>query len=387
MCPRITINMIKNLFAITLVGLLATSSFALSNELITRNDSDDDGIVDTADIDDDNDGVPDIWEIAEDGADIDSDKDGMPDRLDLDSDNDSLLDWQESGGSRVGNFSSLVVDAGRLQGEVGLNGMLNIFELNKDGRQLVYGLLDSDADGVPDLKDLDSDNDGLPDMREAGVLVTLDNDGDARIDAPPGSVGRDGIPDQLQKVNDQSCCDLNGDGADDLTPRNSDLSDFPDFQDHDSDNDGVSDLVEAGGFDADANGMVDDFRDSNGDGLDDSLITLPLAFIDTDSNGALAEVDLAEKPSSGESSGNDIQDDPTGVGNIEPVREPVERPGNSGMPLNDAPLEDDSSSSVQTGLNASGCSIASSSYDFLLMFLVIFSLAVLGWRFTLRRVN
>ena len=387
MCPGITANMIKILAFVTLIGLLATSSFALSKELITRNDSDDDGIVDTVDIDDDNDGVPDIWEIAEDGGDIDSDKDGMPDRLDIDSDNDSLLDWQESGGLRVANFSSLVVDAGRLHGEVGLNGMLNIFELNEYSRQLIYGLLDSDADGVPDLKDLDSDNDGLPDMREAGVLAVMDSDGDARIDAPPGSVGRDGIPDQIQKVNDQSCCDLNGDGADDLTPRNSDLSDFPDFQDSDSDNDGFSDLVEAGGSDVDANGVVDDFGDSNGDGLDDSLIVLPLASIDIDSNGALAEVDLAEKPESNEGSGNGIQDDPAGAENVEPGREPVERPGNNGMLLNDAPLEDDSTSSVQTGLNASGCSIASSSYDFLLMLLAIGSVAILGWRFTLRRMH
>ena len=143
--------MIKYIASVTLIGLLAMSSFALSKELITRNDSDADGIVDTVDIDDDNDGVPDIWEIAADGGDVDSDKDGMPDRLDLDSDNDSLLDWQESGGSRVGNFASLVVNAGGLQGEVGRNGMLNIFELDPDNRKLIYGLLDSDGDGVPDL--------------------------------------------------------------------------------------------------------------------------------------------------------------------------------------------------------------------------------------------
>ncbi|MEE9335330.1 MAG: hypothetical protein V3U65_14670 [Granulosicoccaceae bacterium] len=379
--------MIKYIACVTLIGLLATSSFALSNDLITRNDSDADGVVDTADIDDDNDGVPDIWEIAENGGDIDTDKDGMPDRLDIDSDNDSLLDWQESGAARVGNFSTLAVEAGRLQGDVGLNGMLNIFELNEDSGWLVYGLLDSDADGVPDLKDLDSDNDGLPDMREAGVLAVMDNDGDARIDAPPGSVGRDGIPDQIQKINDQSCCDLNGDGAEDITPRNSDLNDFPDFQDSDSDNDGVSDLVEAGGSDVDANDIIDNFVDNNGDGLDDSLRVMPLALIDSDSNGALAEVDAAERPKSIEDSGSDIQNDPTDVGVVEPGRDPVARPGNNDVPLNDVPLEDGLTSSVQTGLNASGCSIASGSYDFLLMLLAIGSVAVLGWRITLRRMH
>ena len=383
--------MIKSLAFVTLIGLLAASSYALSTELVTRNDSDADGIVDTADIDDDNDGVPDIWEIAADGGDIDSDKDGMPDRLDLDSDNDSLLDWQESGGSRVGNFSSLVVNAGGLEGEVGLNGMLNIFELTADSRKLIYSLLDSDADGVADLRDLDSDNDGLPDMREAGVLASMDSDRDARIDAPPGSVGKDGIPDQIQKINDQSCCDLNGDGTDDLTPRNSDLTDFPDFQDTDSDNDGISDLLEAGGSDVDSNGVIDNFADANGDGLDDSLIALPLDSIDSNGNGALAEVDAAEEPAidtaGSEDSGNEIQDDPAQIDDVDTGREPVERPGNNGVPLSDAPLEDDSAGVIQTGLNASGCSIASTSFDFLLMLLAIGSVAVLGWRFTLRRMH
>ena len=229
-------------------------------------------------------------------------------------------------------------------------------------------------------------------MREAGVIASMDSDGDARIDAPPGSVGRDGIPDQIQTINDQSCCDLNRDGADDLTPRNTDLSDFPDFQDIDSDNDGVSDLVEAGGADIDANGIVDNFSDNNGDGLDDSLIVLPLASNDNNGNGALAEVDAAETPvyddnSGSEDSSDQIQDDQTEVDVVESGRDPVERPGSSDMPLNDAPLEDDSTLTVQTGLNASGCSITSSSIDFLLVLLAIGSVAVLGWRFTLRRMH
>ena len=372
--------MIKYFASLTLIGLLASSSLALSQGLVTRNDSDADGIVDTVDIDDDNDGVPDIWEIADNGADIDSDKDGMPDRLDLDSDNDSLLDWQESGATRVADFSSLAIVAGRLQGEVGANGMLNIFERDPDGQQLIYSLLDSDApmDGVPDLKDLDSDNDGLPDIREAGVIAIMDNDGDARIDAPPGSVGRDGIPDQIQIINDQSCCDLNADGADDVTPRNSDLGDFPDFQDLDSDNDGVSDLVEAGGTDLDADGVVDNFGDFTGDGLDDSFVALPLASFDSNGNGAAAEIDDTEKPAESEQPLDDVSEN---------GRDPVARPGSDGLPLSDAPLGDASHGLVQTGLDASGCSVASRSSDLLLMLLAICSVAVLGWRFTLRQVR
>ncbi len=370
--------MIKRFVIATLTSFLCCITPAISQDLIPRNDSDADGIVDTADIDDDNDGVPDIWELAADGGDMDSDKDGMPDRLDLDSDNDSLLDWQESGATRVADFSSLSIVAGRLTGDVGENGMLNVFERSVDSRQLVFGLLNSDApmDDVPDLRDLDSDNDGLPDMREAGVIQSMDNDGDNRIDAPPGSVGRDGIPDQIQHINDKSCCDLNGDGADDVTPRNSDGVDFPDFQDTDSDNDGVFDLAEAGGSDLDANGLVDDFADINGDGLDDSLIPLPLVFIDNNGNGADAEIDTAEQPA-------DVLSDPAQGDDYQPARDPVSRPGADGTPLNDGGVLQ---GAVETGLGGSGCSIRSRSSDLLLSLLAIASMSVLGWRFTLRRL-
>lgn len=380
--------MIKRFVIATLIGSLCCISPAISQDQLPRNDSDADGVVDTADIDDDNDGVPDIWEIAADGGDMDSDKDGMPDRLDLDSDNDSLLDWQESGASRIADFSNLTVVGGRLNGDVGENGMLNVFERSFDSRQLVFELLNSDApmDDVPDLRDLDSDNDGLPDLREAGVIQTMDNDGDSRIDAPPGSVGRDGIADQIQKINDQSCCDLNADGADDITPRNSDGVDFPDFQDLDSDNDGVFDLAEAGGSDLDANGRVDDFVDANGDGLDDSLIPLPLAFIDNNGNGADAEIDLAEKPANQGASSDgqsDILSDPVQGDDYQPSRDPVLRPGAEGMPLDDGV----SQGLVETGLGGSGCSITSRSSDLLLSLLAIASMSVLGWRFTIRRLT
>jgi hypothetical protein len=379
--------MIKQFVIAMLISLPCGLSHAISFEPVSRNDSDADGIVDTVDIDDDNDGVPDVWELSSDGADIDSDKDGMPDRLDLDSDNDSLLDWQESGAARVADFSSLTVIGGRLNGDVGNNGMLNVFDIFVDSRQLVYVLLNSDAplDNVPDIKDLDSDNDGLPDLREAGVIQIMDNDGDARIDAPPGSVGRDGIPDQIQNINDESCCDLNADGADDITPRNTDGIDFPDFQDIDSDNDGVFDLVEAGGSDLDENGVVDAFADTDNDGMDDSLIPIPLAFVDNNGNGADAEIDEAEQPAVVEEPADtpsDVLSDPAQSDDYQPIRDPASRPGTIGAPLDDGV----SQGFVATSVNGSGCSITSRSSDVLLSLLAIASMSVLGWRFTLRRL-
>jgi len=60
-------------------------------------DRDGDGIVDTVDQDDDNDGIADRLELGIDGRDIDSDGDGQPNRIDLDSDNDGIPDLYESG--------------------------------------------------------------------------------------------------------------------------------------------------------------------------------------------------------------------------------------------------------------------------------------------------
>ncbi len=56
------------------------------------NDFDGDGIPNSTDIDDDNDGIPDVDEAA------DFDGDGQPDSLDLDSDNDGIFDIVEAGG-------------------------------------------------------------------------------------------------------------------------------------------------------------------------------------------------------------------------------------------------------------------------------------------------
>jgi hypothetical protein len=57
-------------------------------------DTDMDGIPDSLDLDDDNDGILDTVENAQMNADIDGD--GIPNRLDLDSDNDGVNDVDEA---------------------------------------------------------------------------------------------------------------------------------------------------------------------------------------------------------------------------------------------------------------------------------------------------
>jgi len=68
-----------------------------------------------------------------------------------------------------------------------------------------------------------------------------------------------------------SSCDFDGDG-------------ITNSLDLDSDNDGISDIVEAGGTDSDRNGMVDGFTDGNDDGLDDTVATTPLPLPNSDNN-------------------------------------------------------------------------------------------------------
>lgn len=87
-------------------------------------DADGDGIPDNVDLDDDNDGIPD-W--AEGDGLVDSDGDGIVDSKDLDSDNDGIFDAVEAGfGARDTD------DDGRVDGNVGMNGLLDALETGAD---------------------------------------------------------------------------------------------------------------------------------------------------------------------------------------------------------------------------------------------------------------
>ncbi|MEO8083675.1 MAG: hypothetical protein ABI780_07635, partial [Ardenticatenales bacterium] len=103
----------------------------------------------------------------------------------------------------------------------------------------------------PNFRDLDSDNDGINDVREAGGLTDANGDGKADGTDADG----DGMIDNPQG----HPVDTDGDGV-------------RDFLDLDSDNDGVSDLVEGGQpgiVDADGDGVADG-PDADHDGIVDS---------------------------------------------------------------------------------------------------------------------
>jgi len=161
----------------------------------------------------------------------DSDNDGVPDAIDLDDDNDGIPD-------------------------------------------LIEGQLDTDGDGIPDNRDLDSDNDGIADIIE---VIGEDNNNDYRID---DFIDQDnnGLSDELQLFPLE------------LVDTDSDL--IADFKDLDSDNDGLTDLIESGGIDDDNNGRIDKFTDNNNDGADDQTQVTDPTGRDTDADGIVNRLDL-----------------------------------------------------------------------------------------------
>ncbi len=140
---------------------------------------------------------------------------------------------------------------------------------------------DTDGDGTPDDVDLDDDNDGILDTDElGGTDLSLDRD-------------MDGVPDYLDP--DASvCADDDADGICDAAPDAVDLDGdgVPNHLDLDADGDGITDLTEGGGDDAEGDGRVDDFDDANGDGLDDGVAASPLPLPDTDDDAAPDFLDL-----------------------------------------------------------------------------------------------
>jgi len=291
-------------------------------------DTDGDGTPDYLDTDSDGDGIPDALEVGANPSDPrDSDNDGTPDYLDTDSDNDTLPD----------SLEGEVTDAGTLR-DTDADGAPDLADVDSDDDGILdsfegtpTALTDTDADGIADMRDLDSDNDGISDVIEAGLI---DSDGDSQMDAGqtrtvlPRDTNGDGVPDfrtpasggfvagtdsDEDGIRDSvdaapqvfgTYVDRDGDGvanAQDLDldndgiPNASDGSDdtdgdgLPNLIDLDSDGDGIADIIEAGGVDANGDGLVDNFVDVNGNGLSDSLESglggHALALPDSDTDG------------------------------------------------------------------------------------------------------
>ncbi|MAT53783.1 MAG: hypothetical protein CMN32_04835 [Saprospirales bacterium] len=265
------------------------------------NDNDDDGVPDPFDLDDDNDGIPDVDETT-----TDRDGDGIPNYLDLDADNDGVPDILETGFTDL-NGDGVVDSFGEPDWDTDGDGLANEYDANDLDTSLLasdnYNRTDfqhdRDGDGVPNFLDADSDNDGIPDLIENGGL---DVDGNGVIDYPvpsdPGSMPDDdgdgfcdwydtdfdGIygTDKLQMALLYSLpTDELASGTTGFNP-DFDGDGVPDFLDRDSDNDGISDLLESGGVDSDGDGIVDAavYEDSDSTGMADVYENLPLVKTD-----------------------------------------------------------------------------------------------------------
>jgi gliding motility-associated-like protein len=214
-----------------------------------KDDYDGDGIVDSVDVDDDNDGILDSNEGNEI---VDTDGDGNPDSRDLDTDNDGVPDVVENGG--VDTDGNGIIDCITTLGGNGLatcvapNGLPN---------------LDTDGDGVPNVKDLDSDNDGIGDIQEA-LGDAFDTDHDGKIDNATDA-DKDGLLDAADITQGGVALLPTGpetgtpDGKADSYPRadDADGDGKPNMWDLDSDNDGITDVVESNSTDGDGDGIFD----------------------------------------------------------------------------------------------------------------------------------
>ena len=264
-------NFIGNSFNSYFVSDFATVPYCIL-------DSDLDGVVNDLDPDDDNDGILDSFEDLNLDNDndpstnaTDTDNDGVPDYLDLDSDNDGIADVVEAGGSDPDGDG--VIGVGDIT-DADEDGLSDIVDSSEGGQLLPTP--DTDNDGIEDLYDLDSDNDGITDIEEAGG-VDLNNDGQVDYNIPGNPLTMlDGDNDGFANVADTDNGGIN------LPNLDTDNDGLPNYLDLDSDNDGITDVIEAGGTDPDNNGQIGtgtgfSIPDADNDGLSD--------LVDLNNNG------------------------------------------------------------------------------------------------------
>lgn len=236
-------------------------------------DTDDDGISNAIDIDDDNDGIPDVNESN--GADpiddndndfipnyrdtdfgpdlnndgivdsFDFDLDGIPNHFDLDADNDGIFDIVEAGHSAFDTDRN-----GQTDNPVGANGLDNNLETN-DGRfaNINYSIADTDSDTLPNFNDIDADGDGITDTIEAQLTNNF---------TPPNNTNNTFGIDTAYPSG--------------LQPIDTDNDTLPDYIDTNTDGDIRDDIIE--GWDEDSDGTPERTptnSDVDNDGLDDGF--------------------------------------------------------------------------------------------------------------------
>ncbi|MDB4297611.1 hypothetical protein N9901_02530, partial [Flavobacteriaceae bacterium] len=233
-------------------------------------DTDADGVFNYLDpnnaVDNSGDGT---WSVQ---ASFDFDGDGIPNFLDLDSDGDGIYDITEAGQSAKdttgdGRYNSS--DAGFNDADT--DGIADDFDVDSGNLAVVPTDSDSGSEGA-DFLDIDADNDGIVDIIEgqasAGYIAPAGTDKDD-----------DGIDDNYDTLDNKSnTVDTGTQNGTVNTDSSNDA--IPDYRDTDSDNDGVSDLIEA--YDTNNDGVADTLfmnNDMDNDGLDDNFDADDINFV------------------------------------------------------------------------------------------------------------
>ena len=241
----------------------------------------------------------------------DTDGDGVGNTLDPDDDNDGILDgddefqldpaeWRDSDGDRVGDNADAFPHDWNEQFDTDGDGVGDRADDDDDGDGLLDGEdeypFDTDNDGLDNRDDDDDDGDGVRDEEDdlpLDPMESVDTDGDGIGNNADVDDDNDGVADgdDAFPLDPAESEDSDGDGTGD----NADVfPDDPDEQvdtdrdgignnaDPDDDNDGVPDIDDAFPFDPDGS------SDMDGDGVDDSLDAFPedeTESVDTDGDG------------------------------------------------------------------------------------------------------
>lgn len=203
-------------------------------------------------------------------CDIDKDKDGIPDFVESYIPAALANAYNTSYAAYKDNNNNFINDDFEPDADSDSDGTLNYRDTDFPGRidsngDGVDDRFDFDLDGIINMLDLDSDNDGIPDVVEAGGV---DTDGNGKIDSFSDTDG-----DGLSQNVDQSNAGVPSSGVG-LGAFDADGDGFPNAIDLDSDNDGIPDVVEAGGayVNTNNNGFIANFTDVNLDGISDNVI-------------------------------------------------------------------------------------------------------------------
>lgn len=202
----------------------------------------------------------------------DHDNDEIADWLDEDADNDGIPNWEETCGPGSSQASCFSLNPFLDSDDDGYVNYRDVdycqLGLNQAG---VCMELDRDIDGKPDMIDLDSDGDGITDIQEIfRGEAYLDADNDGQVDCTVGGMFYDTDGDGWCDTYDNT----GGVSGTPLSFFDTDQDGYYDFQDIDSDNDGITDNIEwqpswtfalPSGFDNDGDGIDEAYdKDSVG---------------------------------------------------------------------------------------------------------------------------